>query len=352
MKRYDDIGKLYKDMFSDYTPEPPAHVWDNIQAINRKKSSLWKKITFPIVGVAIVGMVAYLVAVNSQSEQSIVAMADKKIPAEQPKIDDKNLNSEKISETSNNTIISAFQSTNLTNNTSETEIQTTEQIQNMNHTTQNNLPEIQSVSTSGQSAPVYRKDTLLALTTPSTTPVSKPHTERVQHEIHPKKTLPIRISKDTTACENTMLQLYAYNVENVRWSTGETQNRITVYPSGTEQYSVTFTTENMKDSTVYINVKAVECTDIYAPNIFTPNGDGLNDVFLVKANMELTFFEITIYATNGKQVLFTSKNMNQGWDGTYRGQLQPQGAYYYIIRYMDNLGKHTEKRGELLLILQ
>ncbi|MDR1181802.1 MAG: gliding motility-associated C-terminal domain-containing protein [Bacteroidales bacterium] len=352
MKRYDDIGKLYKDMFSDYTPEPPAHVWDNIQAINRKKPSLWKKITFPVVGVVIVSVAVYLVAVNSQQEKSVVDMVEEKIPVEQPTIDYTNSNAEQVSETSNNTITPALQSIDLASNTSETEIQMTEQTQNANHSTQNNPPEIQSGSTSSPFVPVHRKDTVSTLATSPANPVSKPYTERVQRETHPQRAVPIRISKDTMVCENSSLQLYAYNVENVRWSTGETQNRITVYPSGMEQYSVTFTTENMKDSTVYINVKAVECTDIYAPNIFTPNGDGLNDFFLVKTNMELTFFEITIYATNGKQVIFTSKNINQGWDGTYRGQLQPQGVYYYIIRYVDNFGKNTEKRGELLLILQ
>jgi gliding motility-associated-like protein len=350
MKKYDDVGKLYKDMFSDYTPEPPAQVWNNIQAIKRKRSSLWKKIIFSGAGIIIVGAVAYWIAVNSQLEKTAVAVTENKTAVE-TKIDHENPNPENGYDISNGETAVAFQSVPA-NNVSETEMQTVEPIQNINHSLQNSPSKTQSGTTPVPSAAVHRKDTSLAVAASAVNSVSEQGTERLQNEIQSKKTLPLRISKDTAICENGSLQLYAYNVGNVRWNTGETQNCITIYPAGTEQYSVTFAVENGKDSTVYITVKTVECTEIHVPNIFTPNGDGLNDLFLVKTNMELTFFEITVYAANGKQLLFTSQNINRGWDGTYRGQLQPQGLYYYHIRYIDNFGKHAEKRGELLLILQ
>jgi gliding motility-associated-like protein len=202
-----------------------------------------------------------------------------------------------------------------------------------------------------QSAPADKKDMTSNVVTPPVKHDQEQNTSKImQNRTLSSKTA--KISKDTVVCENTAVQLYAYNVENVRWSTGETQNLITVYPSYEEQYSVTFTVANTKDTTVHIHVKVIECTDIFIPNAFTPNGDGLNDIFLVKTEMELTLFEMTIYAGNGKQVLFTSKNSKQGWDGTYRGQIQPHGLYFYTVRYTDNLGRNIEKRGELLLILQ
>jgi gliding motility-associated-like protein len=96
----------------------------------------------------------------------------------------------------------------------------------------------------------------------------------------------------------------------------------------------------------------VECTEVHIPNAFTPNGDGLNDVFLAKSNMDLDYFEMTIYTVSGRQLLFSSKNIYQGWDGTYRGQKQAHGVYFYNIRYKNNVGTIIEKRGELLLIVE
>jgi gliding motility-associated-like protein len=107
----------------------------------------------------------------------------------------------------------------------------------------------------------------------------------------------------------------------------------------------------VKDTTVYIHIDVVPCTEVYIPNIFTPNGDGRNDIFFVKTEMELKSFEMVVYSSNGQQ-LFLSKDITRGWDGTYKGQPQPHGLYFYTVRYIDNLGKSVEKGGELLLILQ
>jgi gliding motility-associated-like protein len=353
MKRFNDVEDLYKDMFSDYSPEPPSHVWENIQAITRppKKSSLGKKITFPIAGVIVVSAVVYLLVTISQQDETVVAMTDNKKTVEKVNPVSEQPNRENISDLSMNVNPPASQQTNSTRLSSETGVQVTEHSQNINPPINNNLSEMQSDAASKQSVPADKKDTVSTVTTPPVKHVQEQNTAKVSQNrnLVPKIA---KISKDTTVCENTAVHLYAYNVENVRWSTGETQNLITVYPSYEEQYGVTFTTANMKDTTVYIYVKVIECTDIFIPNAFTPNGDGLNDIFLIKTDMELAFFEMTIYASNGKQILFTSKNSKRGWDGTYRGQIQPHGLYFYTVRYTDNLGRNIEKRGELLLILQ
>ena len=127
-------------------------------------------------------------------------------------------------------------------------------------------------------------------------------------------------------------------------------NAIFVNPSYDEQYSVTFTTTANYDTTVTINIKCKPCSELFIPTAFTPNGDGLNDVFTAQSKEEYSYFEMTIYSGNG-QVLFVSKDIKQGWDGTYKGTLQPHGAYLYIIRYKDFSGKMNEKRGNLLLLL-
>jgi gliding motility-associated-like protein len=363
MKRYKDVEDLYKEMFSDYQPEPPAQVWENIQAATRvgKKSSLWKKITFPVAGIIIVSTVVYLLVANLQTDEVAVSAIDDKKQLEQPDTPVKATVTEiteDVSEVSVNTNSSTShtshtsQASGSTVHSSETKIPTAEHVPNNRHSINNNSAETQTAVVSPQFIPADKKDTTLKMVTPPIKHVSEQHTPKTaQNKPQQRKKLP-RISKDTVVCENTAVQLYAYNVENLRWSTGETQNLITVYPSYEEQYSLTFTTENRKDTTVYIHVGIRECPDVFVPNAFTPNGDGLNDIFHIKTKMELTFFELSIYAANGRQLLFTSKNINQGWDGTYRGQLQAHGLYFYTLRYADKSEKITEKRGELLLIAQ
>ena len=67
----------------------------------------------------------------------------------------------------------------------------------------------------------------------------------------------------------------------------------------------------------------------FAPNSFTPNDDGLNDVFQVNAS-KIKEFEILIYNRWG-ELLFHADGYQQDWDGTYQGKDLPVGTYYYII---------------------
>ncbi len=87
----------------------------------------------------------------------------------------------------------------------------------------------------------------------------------------------------------------------------------------------------------------------FVPSAFTPNGDGLNDVFLAKANFEPKNFEIMIFGRNG-DLVFRSNNINNGWDGTFRGKTLPQGVYLYTIRHKNKDNKEEKLQGQILLI--
>jgi gliding motility-associated-like protein len=94
---------------------------------------------------------------------------------------------------------------------------------------------------------------------------------------------------------------------------------------------------------------ALEADEFYIPSAFTPNGDGLNDLFLVKANFEPRNFEMTIINRSGER-LFQTRDMNIGWDGRLHGNILPSGMYVYIIKYKDSKGKEQQKQGQILLI--
>jgi len=67
-----------------------------------------------------------------------------------------------------------------------------------------------------------------------------------------------------------------------------------------------------------------------APNTFTPNGDGINDSWLIKNSEQYPECVVEIYTASGQKV-FRSVGYGQAWDGTYRGNPLPAGTYYYTI---------------------
>lgn len=82
-------------------------------------------------------------------------------------------------------------------------------------------------------------------------------------------------------------------------------------------------------------------TDLHIPNAFSPNGDGLNDVWNIPGLS--TYSQATLQVFNRwGQAIFQSKGYNKPWDGTFSGQQAPVGVYYYIISINGNgYGKLT-----------
>jgi len=346
MKKYNDIGDLYREMFSDYTPNPPASVWEGVKSAMQKKP-IWKKWTLPFAGTVLVGAVVYLFMINPHPKESAITVAsDKQKNTENQIVENQSTSNEESFYVLNEQNMPASQRESQ-GNVLATQNSESISIAMVNFSNDNAADENLAVVTEQ----VSDKKTSSAVVANASDAQNREQNPVKTAENPLPKTLPAKISKDTTVCENAAVQLYAYNAENIRWSTGETKNIITVYPSYREQYSVTFSTTNARDTTVYIHINVVKCAEVFIPTAFTPNGDNLNDVFLAKTDMELKSFEMIIYSANG-QVLFISKDINRGWDGTYKGQPQPHGLYYYTVRYTDNFGKHIEKPGELLLILQ
>ena len=70
--------------------------------------------------------------------------------------------------------------------------------------------------------------------------------------------------------------------------------------------------------------------DIFVPTGFTPNSDGLNDTWTIPALSAFANFDLSVFTRYG-QLIFQAKNINQSWDGKYKGVPQPSGAYVYFI---------------------
>jgi gliding motility-associated-like protein len=103
------------------------------------------------------------------------------------------------------------------------------------------------------------------------------------------------------------------------------------------------------DTTFYIIEAGCGNGDIYIPNTFTPNGDGLNDTFKVFGGTCLTAFSGTIFDRWGQQI-FKFKDLSDAWDGKLKGIDIEIGTYNYLIKYTLYNGKQFEKTGVITLI--
>jgi gliding motility-associated-like protein len=70
------------------------------------------------------------------------------------------------------------------------------------------------------------------------------------------------------------------------------------------------------------------------PNAFSPNGDGINDVWRIANANEYPALRVQLFDRYGQLVL-SSTGYAQPWDGTIRGRNVPSGTYYYIITTED-----------------
>lgn len=88
--------------------------------------------------------------------------------------------------------------------------------------------------------------------------------------------------------------------------------------------------------------------NIFVPNVFTPNGDGFNDVHYVYGNT-IANMVIRYYNQFGQQI-FESKDQRVGWDGTMGGRQQPVGVYIYVLRATLQDGTVVNKKGTVTIV--
>ena len=70
--------------------------------------------------------------------------------------------------------------------------------------------------------------------------------------------------------------------------------------------------------------------DARVKNFFTPNGDGTNDTWVVEDILDNPINEVKVYSQAGK-LIFSQRNYENDWDGTFNGEPIPPGTYYYQI---------------------
>lgn len=117
-------------------------------------------------------------------------------------------------------------------------------------------------------------------------------------------------------------------------------------PPGTTTYTVQLTDANgcRATATVTVFVNGV----LYVPNTFTPDGDGMNDLFLARAT-EVDDFRLLVFNRWGEQI-FTSTALDRGWDGTYQGVGSPIDTYAWRIDLRELNGRERTVFGHVNLV--
>lgn len=104
------------------------------------------------------------------------------------------------------------------------------------------------------------------------------------------------------------------------------------------------TCETYSDTyTVSIGASALLC-----PNAFSPDGDGVNDIWKV-AYRSLISFSCQIFSRQGQEVCSFS-DPSAGWDGTISGKSAPSGVYYYVIQAVGADGKKYNLSGDINIL--
>ncbi len=118
-------------------------------------------------------------------------------------------------------------------------------------------------------------------------------------------------------------------INTYEWSTGELTTFIQVSEGGT--YYVT-AKNGACEAIQEIELKDFCLSALYIPNAFTPEHNGLNEIFIPKYTGEITNYEFLIFDRWGKQI-FSTNNIHEGWDGTYKGNPCQIEVYVYKITY-------------------
>jgi gliding motility-associated-like protein len=166
----------------------------------------------------------------------------------------------------------------------------------------------------------------------------------------------LNAGEDVTIYPGESTQLYADgNCSNFSWfppnglSDPNIKNPI-AQPTVTTQYIINGSTEYgcTSQDTVLVHVSPESLIEL--PNAFSPgSGTSINDNLSIKVRGTVKLNSFTIFNRWGQQV-FSTTNINEGWNGQFNGKVQPMGVYVYMIDATTSTGKRFTKQGNVTLV--
>lgn len=167
-------------------------------------------------------------------------------------------------------------------------------------------------------------------------------------------------SPEKVTSQQTEVEFFNQSENSVSWqwivdSTDVYYTRDLVYDfrdTGVHQVMLVAFHENGCTDTFIQYIDVIPLDKLLMPNVFTPNGDGVNDFFYGVGYFDaIRDFRLEIWDRWGSRV-FATDNPEEGWDGTYQesGQPVPTGVYLYKVTYRTTRGKVRHKKGYVTLL--
>jgi len=161
--------------------------------------------------------------------------------------------------------------------------------------------------------------------------------------------LNLNIGRDTTLCigEEYILHVKT-NANEFAWQDGSTALSYAVGDSG--MYQV-IAQNGCGSDTAAVHISRKTCTcELTLPNAFTPNYDGVNDVFRPLHPCNMTEYQLRIFDRYGKLVYQTS-DFGHGWNGTYNGMPADTGTFVWMASYRSTDTKAMQYRKGFVIVL-
>jgi gliding motility-associated-like protein len=119
-------------------------------------------------------------------------------------------------------------------------------------------------------------------------------------------------------------------------------------PQATTNYTLTVTSPQGCVATDQMVITVVPYC-IKPMNAFTPNGDGINDRWLITNGNCLISVRAQVFNRYGSRV-FEANNYDNTWDGTYKGKPLPDGTYYYVLEFKLINGRKQVVKGDVTIL--
>lgn len=162
----------------------------------------------------------------------------------------------------------------------------------------------------------------------------------------------LNLGPDTTIClsENPILDA-GFGMRSYKWNNGKNTQKITAYDSGLYTVEIVSTNGCRSRDSVWINKrKDLFPSDIYMPNAFTPNGDGLNDVYpLNQYQVKGAEYRLWVYNRWGEK-LAEFAHPDGNWDGYINGVPAQEGVYVFRVTWVGCDNQRRSLFGDFTLL--
>jgi gliding motility-associated-like protein len=156
----------------------------------------------------------------------------------------------------------------------------------------------------------------------------------------------VSLGLDRNLCTGQSITLNPGTYSNYLWQDNSTNATYTVTSAGTYFVTVTNATGCSGRDTVVVKT---DCSGVYFPTSFTPNGDSRNDGFGPLGNTNaLSNYTFSVYNRYGQRI-FSSNNPTEKWDGSFKGGKFNTGTFVWMAAFELN-GLPGSRKGTVTLI--